>query len=130
MNDRTARRVRNRAMMPASRRSARPGEQGFSRPVPTQTDPERTAFPAEQRQRPKPLVRNRDRLLIELHELALDSDRARSYLGTPGCNVVLGQVQLSRTMAKRSRILQFLREGAPPADRLRIKDRRNARWST
>jgi hypothetical protein len=51
-----------------------------------------------------------DWLFLELHTLALDHDRALLYLSRPGCNIALGQAQLSRTMIKRSLILQLLRK--------------------
>ncbi len=53
---------------------------------------------------------------MELHALALDCDRARSYLAKPGCNVDLGTAQLARSMAKRSEILRFLRNDRCPSD--------------
>ena len=138
MNDSTSRRVRDRGAVPFPGRSRRtapfPGRstpavrQGFSRPLPAQGDPDRRSSKA--RRRPESRTRARDPLLLELHALDRDCDRADSYLCRPGCNVLLGLAHLSRTMAKRSRILGFLRDDRQLVDPFRAPADAPWRWAT
>jgi hypothetical protein len=107
--------VRNRGTKSSPRRSSQPSDHGFSRPassrgIPRPSKP-RAGASAE------PFAPNPAWVLLELHALALDHDRARLYLAKPGCNVVLGMAHLARTMAKRSRILRLLRDDRGPTGR-------------
>src|SRR5262249_34560168 len=97
MNEPTARRIRNRGAVPSLGRSSQAAGQGFSRPGPVKSAPQRRERPAGER--PVLFTLSMDWLFLELHALALDNDRARSYLSRPGCNTVLGEAQLSRAMA-------------------------------
>lgn len=100
--------LRSPRMQTSRRRSSRPSGPGFSRPTPLREEPRRAG----------PLGENRSDsigpgllwLLQQLHTLARDDERARSYLAKPGCNVRLGMAHRARMMAKRSCLLRFLRE--------------------
>src|SRR4051794_26073652 len=84
------------------RKTASPGQpsrsagKGFSRPVSLGGGPTRSAARAGERL--VQLTRDMDWLRLELHLLTLDHDRARRYLSREGCNIALGEAQLSRTM--------------------------------
>ena len=107
--------VRNRGTKSSPRRLSRPSDHGFSRPA----SPREIPRPSRLRAGPsaEPFAPDPAWVFLELHALALDHDRARSYLAKPGCNVVLGMAHLARTMAKRSRILRCLRDDHGPTSR-------------
>lgn len=75
----------------------------------------RTHAPACVGETPEHFALNRDWMINELEILAIDCDRAWSYIARPGSNVMLGMTQVARSMAKHSMILAFLRD-EPPAD--------------
>jgi hypothetical protein len=108
--------VRNRETKLSPCRSSRPSDHGFSRPASPCGIPRPSKFRAGASA--GPFAPNPAWVFLELCALALDHDRARLYLAKPGCNVVLGMAHLARTMAKRSRILRFLRDDRGPTGRL------------
>jgi hypothetical protein len=128
MIDTKARGLRRRGTLPFPQRSPQEARRGFSRPRLAAGDPH--VHRAEARSDPESTTATLDWLLLELHALALDCERARAYLSQPGCNVLLGQAQLSRTMVKRSRILRFLRDGHRPVDPFHFKAGAARRWAT
>jgi hypothetical protein len=79
---------------------------GFSRPTGPREDPRHPRRSAGTS--PDPFAPDPMAILLELHALAFDEDRARSYLARPGCNVALGVAHRARTRVKRSLILRLL----------------------
>jgi hypothetical protein len=79
---------------------------GFSRPSAPREDPRHPRPTAGTS--PDPFAPDPMAILLELHALAVDDERARSYLAKPGCNVALGMAHRARTMVKRSLILRLL----------------------
>ncbi len=114
MKNSSSRRVPNRGTKASSRGFSEPAGHGFSRPLP----PRGTRRCSEPRawKNLEPFTINPVWVFLELQALALDDERARSYLARPGCNVGLGMAHRARTMVKRARILRFLRDDRPAND--------------
>jgi hypothetical protein len=128
MQNLTGRRPPQRSTLPFPQRAPQAGRRGFSRP--RLAPGERPVPRAQANPPPQTSAPSLGWLLLELHALALDSERARTYLARPGCNILLGQAQLSRTLVKRSRILRFLREGQSAVDPFRAAAGAARRWTT
>ena len=108
MKNSSSHRLRNYGTKSSPRRSSQPAGYGFSRPAPAKGNRGRPKSSAGRC--PEPFAPSRDWLSKELHALAIDDDRARSYLAKPGCNVVLGTAQRARVLFKRFCILSLVRE--------------------
>lgn len=120
--------VRNRRTKSSPRGSFQPAGHGFLRPSAPREIPRHGKVPAGAS--PDPFAPDPAWVFLELHALALDHERVRSYLAKPGCNVALGMAHLARTMAKRSRILRFLRDDRGPTGRSADRSLALRPWTT
>jgi len=110
MKNSQVRRMRNRGMTASPRGSSPTASPGFSRPTSARKAPVQHGPRASASARPGAFATNPRPMPMVLDALSRDYERARAYLAQPGCNVLLGAVQLSRAMIKWARIAPLLRE--------------------
>ncbi|MGP0062264.1 MAG: hypothetical protein ACLQGP_01515 [Isosphaeraceae bacterium] len=68
-------------------------------------------------------------MLLELHALAIDDERARAYLAKPGCNAALGIACRAQALVKRFRVLRLLRDHHLPDDGPAARSGESRRWT-